>query len=117
MRARRYYDETLWKPTLSKAFPNVGRLERSKVERLAEDVLKIRNRIAHHEHVIWGVPAYGQRNPDGSPRRMSVRRCHDTVLDLAGCLDTDLRSWLSSSSDVPRLLAECPLADRSGLLL
>lgn len=117
MRARRFYDEALWKPTLSKAFPNAGHLERSKVERAAEDVLKIRNRIAHHEHVIWGIPAYGQRNQDGSPRRIPVRSAHATLLNLAGYLNDDLSSWLTANSGVPALLAECPLADLSRLML
>jgi hypothetical protein len=44
MRSRQFYDDALRKPTLSKAFPSVGHLERSKVKRAAEDVLKIRNR-------------------------------------------------------------------------
>ena len=117
MRTRRFYDDALWKPTLSKAFPNVGHLERSKVERAAEDVLKIRNRITHHEHVIWGTPAYGQRNQDGSPRRIGVRSAHATLLDLAGYLNHDLSSWLTANSGVPALLAGCPLADTSRLLL
>lgn len=40
----------------------------------AFDVQTVRNRIAHHEHIIWGAPVYGQKNPDGLIIRIAGRR-------------------------------------------
>lgn len=56
---RRIFDDLLWKPAISKTFPGVEPLERSTVDALARELQFAGNRIAHHEHVIWGVPAVG----------------------------------------------------------
>ena len=48
---RRVYDDLLWKPALHKAFPGVGRLERSKVERAAHDLqflMSLRQHVLLH---------------------------------------------------------------------
>jgi len=110
-RQRRIYDTVLWKLALRQAFPNVGDLERVIVEKVANQLQQIRNRVAHHEHIIWGVPIPGQVNPDGSVRRISVSDSHVAVLDLAGYLSADLRGWLQDHSQVPSTMARCPLPD------
>ena len=107
-RQRRIYDTLLWKPALHNAFPQVHVTERARVERAARNVQVIRNRIAHHEH-IWGVPLPGQLTAQGTPSRIPVRDAHATVLELAGYLDSDLRDWLNETSQVPPVLAACPL--------
>lgn len=108
-RQRRIYDTTLWKPALRHAFPNVGDVDRARVERAARRLQSLRNRIAHHEHIVWGVPLAGERNADGSATRLSVGDAHDTLLDLAGYVDTDLAAWIRENSAVPVRLAQCPV--------
>jgi hypothetical protein len=48
------YDNTLWKPSLKRVFPNKS-LSRSDVSTSLETIYATRNRVAHHE------PVYGQR--------------------------------------------------------
>ncbi len=48
------YDQTLWKQSLKRVFPN-KKLKRSKVSKSLENVYATRNRVAHHE------PVYGDR--------------------------------------------------------
>lgn len=65
---RRIYDTVIWKDAVRHAFPNVGDFDRSVVERTVRDLKELRNRIANHEHIVWGVPTPGQER-GGSPRR------------------------------------------------
>jgi hypothetical protein len=116
-RERRIYDTLLWKPALRNAFPNVGDVERSTVETAARRVQALRNRVAHHEHIVWGVPLAGERRKDDSVRRLGVSQMHETVLSLAGYIDGDLKIWLRENSDVPAQIARCPLPDTSKLQL
>lgn len=116
-RLRRIYDTTLWKPALRHAFPNVGDLDRALVETAARRVQALRNRIAHHEHIVWGVPLPGETNPDGTIVRLPVSEAHETLLTLAGYVDAGLESWLRQHSQVSARLALCPISDTSRLLL
>ncbi len=108
-RQRRIYDTVLWKEALRTAFPNVGDTDRARVEHAARRVQTIRNRVAHHEHLIWGVPMPGQTKPDGTTRRISVADAHRVLLELAGYLNTDLRLWIEDNSAVAAVAADCPL--------
>jgi len=45
------YEQSLWRPTLKKTFPNKS-LKRSDVAKRLEDVYQARNRLAHHEPVL-----------------------------------------------------------------
>jgi len=51
------YEESLWKPSLKKVFPNKS-LRRSDISKSLETIYATRNRVAHHE------PVYGQRLVD-----------------------------------------------------
>lgn len=116
-RQRRIYDTTLWKPALRNAFPNVGNLDRARVETAARRVQALRNRIAHHEHIVWGVPLPGENNPDGSILRMPVTAAHETLLTLAGYVDSGLEDWLRQYSQVNDRLSLRPVSDPSRFLL
>lgn len=48
------YENTLWRPSLKKIFPNKT-LNRSDISSALEVIYSVRNRVAHHE------PVYGQR--------------------------------------------------------
>lgn len=108
LRRRRIYDTLLWQPALSKAFPHA--LNRRDVQRAAEIVRVARNRVAHHEHIAWGVPLPGQN------RRLCVSEVHDTVVELAGWISAETRMWLLADSTLHQLLAKCP-GDRTQLAL
>jgi hypothetical protein len=108
---RRIYDTTLWRPALSSAFSGVAGDRRSDVQSAAKKVQYVRNRIAHHEHVIWGVPIPDRRDADGRVLRLDVAAAHDVVVELAGFLDAELATWLIEQTDVHALLRECPLPE------
>ena len=116
-RHRRIYDTLLWKPAVRHAFPNVGATDRAMVEAAAHRIQEARNRIAHHEHVIWGVPMPGQRTPDGAVVRVPLGDLHQALLDLAGYIDAGFAAWLQASSQYRTVLGACPLQDRGRLLL
>lgn len=101
IRVRRIYDSLLWQPALSQAFPQQTRRD---VERAARTVRSARNRIAHHEHIAWGVPLPGQQ------QRLSVSQVHATVLELAGFLDPQAADWIDLHSTVQQVLSSCPVA-------
>ena len=111
-RERRVYDTTLWKPALRHAFPGAGDLDRARVASAARRSLVLRNRIAHHEQILWGIPLPGERTADGAMRRVPLGLAHSTVVELADFLDAGLASWLRERSQVPVLLGRCPV-DRS----
>lgn len=116
IRERRIYDTIVWKAAVRRAFPAVGDLERQRVEGIARRVQRLRNRIAHHEHVIWGVPLVGERAEDGSPQRLSLEAAHDGVIELASFLDTELASWVREHTALRQLLKECPIYEGELLL-
>lgn len=116
-RRRQIYDTTLWKPAIRDAFPNVGPLERKKVERAAHKVQLLRNRIAHHEHIVWGVPLAGTKNKSGEVERLPLSQAHETLLELAGYINTGLQEWIVANSSVKKLIEACPLPAGHDLLL
>jgi hypothetical protein len=101
---RMIYDTTLWRACLHLGFAGAGPMERMRVERPAAVVKAIRNRVAHHESVIWGVPLPGQIQADGRPRRLPVGESHRHVVEVAALIDPGLAEWIRGSSAIPELL-------------
>lgn len=64
------YDSTLWRKALHKAFPNSGG-KRTTVFTTVSHVRSLRNRTAHHEPLIGGVPLPGQADGRGRTRRLT----------------------------------------------
>ncbi|WP_199731979.1 hypothetical protein [Cellulomonas triticagri] len=116
--------EALWHGAFRQAFPG-GRLQaraererasgrdlagaedeiaftRAWVHGVCREVNALRNRVAHHEPLVGGVPLPGRG------RRMSPQDAHRSCLLLAAMLDRDLAEWLASASRVPPLLAARP---------
>ncbi len=115
---RRIFDNLLWKPAIRKAFPGAEPFGRSTVEALARDLQFARNRIAHHEHVIWGIPAVGQKLKGGLiDRRMTLTEFHGNLLQLSELIDPDLNLWIESHSTFLKVLSKCPLENTSSLKL
>ena len=65
-------------------------------------VNELRNRVAHHELLINGMPLNGQA------QRRSACEMNEDVPRLAPLLDRALRSYLEKSSAVPRVMKGRP---------
>ena len=85
------YDETLWRRCLRDALPGVGGA-RAKAYPLAQVAHVLRNRIAHHEHIVFAI------GRPGSQTVMTLPAAHGLLLQLAGSIDADLGTWLGSAS-------------------
>lgn len=102
--------EVLWRGVLDKAFPG-GRAQ-AKVDgqrwnrefalAIVMRVNELRNRVAHHEPLVNGMPLPGQQT------RLSAREAHEDTLRLAAMLDRDLHAFLLARSQVPVLLGNRP---------
>ncbi|MFE6023484.1 hypothetical protein ACFQ6O_44650 [Streptomyces sp. NPDC056441] len=101
------YDSTLWRKALHKAFPNSGG-KRTTVFTTASHVRSLRNRTAHHEPLIGGVPLPGQNDRRGRTRRLTFPDAHTEVLRLVEYIDKDVATWLGQTSRVPELLRTRP---------
>lgn len=108
-RVRCDYEE-LWRGVLDKAFPG-GRVQAKKDGKrwnreyalaVVSRVNELRNRVAHHEPLIYGLPLPGQQ------KRVTAQEAHEDTMKLAAMLDRDLYSFLHDRSQVPNLLARKP---------
>jgi len=91
--SRRERTGTLWTPTLSRAYP--AHVTRGQVHGLVDNVRKFRNRLAHNEPVF--------SNKTGLVKRM------EETETLFRFLRTEAAEWVRQHSDVPRLIARCPV--------
>jgi hypothetical protein len=106
--------ETLWRSGLSGAFRGGSieaattgeRFTRSWTHSLASTVLAVRNRAAHHEPLLTGIPLPGQRQATVS--RISVNDGYDAYRRLLRMVDRDLDAWLVTNSSVAPTLANRP---------
>lgn len=76
---------------------------RTWVHSICKNVNDLRNRVAHHEPLINGLPLAGQG------QRITAAAAHGRVLMVARMLDRDLAAWLNVNSKVPSLLASRPV--------
>lgn len=103
--------EMIWRGVLSKAFPGGRAQARADGERwqrtyalaVVSRVNALRNRIAHHEPLIAGVPL------PGTGERRSAFQAHEDCLRLAAMIDRNLHSIVETASAVPGILAARPL--------
>ncbi|MEW2070980.1 Abi family protein [Streptomyces sp. NPDC007346] len=101
------YDSTLWRKALHKAFPHSGG-KRATVFTTASHVRSLRNRAAHHEPLIQGVPLRGQNDGGRRARRLPLPDAHAEVLRLVEYIDKDVATWLGQTSRVPELIRVRP---------
>lgn len=102
--------EVLWRGVLDKAFPggraqasaDTERWNREYALAVVTRVNELRNRVAHHEPLVNGLPLTGQQT------RLSAQQAHADTLRLAAMLDRDLHSFMLDRSRVPELLANRP---------
>lgn len=86
------YQNTLWAPHLRKAFPGMRTQRREVVYKHVEALLKLRNRIAHHEPI----------------HRFPLAGLHDAMLLVTSWIDPGMSNWLTDLSRVPSVLAAKP---------
>ncbi|HCX85003.1 MAG TPA: hypothetical protein DHV14_07705 [Micrococcales bacterium] len=104
--------EDLWRRTLSRGFPGgrvaaaaAGRVfNRAWVHSVALEIQGVRNRAAHHEPLLRGIPLNGQKDSTGRARRITVQQGHDQLRTLIGMVDRDLLAWLDGNTQVPTVL-------------
>jgi len=102
--------ETLWRSTIRTAFrggrvvasASGGRFSRSWTHEIAQTVLALRNRAAHHEPLVRGFPL------PGTGTRLSVLDGHAACLRLVRTIDWDLEAWMIANTRVPSTLARRP---------
>lgn len=75
---------------------------RSWVHSICKNVNELRNRVAHHEPVINGIPLNGQQ------QRMTPAEAHEQCRMLARIIDRRLAAWLDKNTNVPALLSGRP---------
>ncbi len=81
--------EQLWVTHLHRAFPS-GTGSRHQVAALTSRLVPFRNRVAHHETII----------------RRPIKTHYEDMLELAGLIDPDARTWIESVSRVPDVLKQ-----------
>lgn len=107
---RRASYETLWRQELRKAFPGgraVAAAERLQFTRTwTLDTVKLvhalRNRAAHHEPLLNGIPIQGEN------RRITAKEGHAALLKLAEIIDRDLHTWFLTNSQLSQAISQAP---------
>lgn len=103
--------EDLWRTELHAAFPGgrsvaaaAGRqFTRTWTLAVVKDVHALRNRAAHHEPILSGIPLPGEN------RRITIADGHASCLKLAEMLDRDLADWLRLNSQLTAALKAEPI--------
>ncbi|MEV7974216.1 hypothetical protein [Cellulomonas sp. NPDC089187] len=106
--------EELWRGGLRRAFPGgraeaertAGRFTRHWVHQQVQLVHTLRNRAAHHEPLLGGIPRPGQRQ--AAVPRFSAQEGHDGYLLVLRLIDRDLAEWVAQQSAVPAVIAAAP---------
>lgn len=107
--------EDLWRSQMHRAFPGgraVAGAEGAQFTRtwtlaVVKDVHALRNRAAHHEPLLTGIPLPGEN------RRITIREGLASCLKLAEMLDRDLADWLRLNSRLSQALDNEPKQDMS----
>ncbi len=90
---RRGREHEIWTPYVVHAF-NKPKLKRHAVEERMNPLNDLRNRVAHHEHLLT----------------TDVTKHHDWLLELAGWLSPNVADHISSTSEVGDLISKRPSA-------
>jgi len=96
------YSQTLWAPALCKAFAN-GAPEQAEVAKIGQRLRHLRNRVAHHESLVFGITQTGMQIKDLKVKQRPESAYRDICL-FAGFMNTDLAAWLSGCKDVELIL-------------
>jgi hypothetical protein len=81
------YHQSLWVPILNKSFPNLNQ-NRADIHKNLYAVLRLRNRIAHHEPIF----------------DLDLLLLSDNIRNVLGLLDSNKETWLKKNSRVDAVL-------------
>ncbi|KAB7790055.1 Abi family protein [Bifidobacterium leontopitheci] len=104
------YENDLWRKGIVKAFPG-GRRHASAANakwtrnyalNIVKTVHALRNRVAHHEPLVNGIPLPGEN------RRITLADAVQSCFGLAMILDRDLYAWLMDNSKMKLVLEHEP---------
>lgn len=104
------YSKTLWGPALCKAFAN-GSPEQVEVAKIGQRLRHLRNRVAHHESLVFGITQTGMQIGNLKVKQRPESAYRD-ICAIASFMNTDLAAWLSACKDV-ELILEHPLMDKA----
>lgn len=102
------YETTLWNSGLDALFGALS-LTRQPAAALVRRVRRIRNRVAHHESVIFGIHQPGERDSNQNHLRQRPASALGDVRTLLALFCVPAAAWLASCTHADELLAE-PLA-------
>lgn len=100
------YSETLWGPALCRAFAN-GAPEQAEVAKIGQRLRHLRNRVAHHESLVFGITQTGMQIGKLKVKQRPESAYRD-ICAIASFMNPDLATWLSACKDV-ELILEHPL--------
>lgn len=98
------YERDPWAPALFRTFDGIAS-SREDPEGLLRRVRRARNRVAHHESVVFGVHQIGERD-EGKPVRQSPESMLADIRALLAHLAPEMRGWLGSCMHVEELLSD-----------
>jgi len=96
------HSETLWVPALSTLFID-ERPERKHVAALTLKISYLRNRMAHHEPLLFGISQPGSKKGDKQIKQEPINAYGD-LIQLANLLDITLGDFLLNNFSVIELL-------------
>lgn len=98
------YESDLWAGRLETLFrPAVA--TRQDAAAIVRRVRRLRNRVAHHESVIFGIHQPGERDPAGKQKRQATPAAIADLATLSGLFCTDAAEWLATCTHVDEHLA------------
>jgi len=101
------YETDFWFPAFEKAFSHGGTVPtRAHIAELTRHLRYARNRIAHRESVVFGIPQPGQQDPQGRWLRQTPQSLLKDLREGMTHLDPELGGWLSSCDGVDQLLTD-----------
>ncbi|PST47307.1 DNA-binding protein [Bifidobacterium callitrichos] len=100
------YENDFWRKGIVKAFPGGRRhaldanakWTRNYALAIVKTVHALRNRVAHHEPLVNGIPLPGEN------RRIALAEAVQACFDLAMIMDRDLYAWLMDNSKMKFVL-------------
>lgn len=95
----KHYDNTLWRGCLHKPFRGKSGNKRTAVHGRLNAIRRFRNRVAHHEPILW--------------RQTPLATTHGEIVEAIGWVCPHTAEWCSHVSRAPELLAAVEEADKA----
>lgn len=102
------YEVQLWDGRLEEVFAGLS-ADRSTAAAMMRRIQRLRNRVAHHESIVFGVHQPGEKDSAGKYRRQEPQSALADVRKVLGHFCKGGDEWLTTCLHADELLAE-PLA-------